>query len=178
VALLASEGGEAAGNPHVWLSLPNAMHQVEMIRAALTQADPAGTAVYQANTDRYLAELRALDQDYQAAVAAWRSRKFVAFHAAWAYLARDYGLEQVAVVETTPGREPSPAEMAAIIQTARAIGAQAIFAEPQFPSEIAETIAAESGAQVLFLDPLGQPPDYRYLDLMRYNLAQISRALK
>jgi ABC-type Zn uptake system ZnuABC Zn-binding protein ZnuA len=149
-----------------------------MIRMALTQADPPGAAVYQANTDRYLAELRALDQDYQTAVAAWRSRKFVAFHAAWAYLARDYGLEQVAVVETTPGREPSPAEMAAIIQTARAIGAQAIFAEPQFPSEIAEMIAAESGAQVLFLDPLGQPPDYRYLDLMRYNLAQISQALR
>jgi zinc transport system substrate-binding protein len=84
----------------------------------------------------------------------------------------------VAVVESRPGQEPSPQDIAAIVETARRIGARAIFAEPQFSSKAAEVIAEESGAQVLFLNPLGLAPDYKYLDLMRYNLAEMSRALQ
>jgi zinc transport system substrate-binding protein len=84
----------------------------------------------------------------------------------------------VAVVESRPGQEPSPQDIAAIVETARRIGARAIFAEPQFSSKAAEVIAEESGAQVLFLNPLGRAPHYKYLDLMRYNLAEMSRALQ
>jgi zinc transport system substrate-binding protein len=151
---------------------------VDLIRDALIQADPTGAEVYRSNADRYIGELRALDRDTRETVAAFANRKFIAFHAAWVYFARDYDLEQAAVVETTPGKEPSPAEVVEIVKTARAIGAKAIFAEPQFSPRAAEVIAEESGAQVLFLNPLGQPPDYRYLDLMRSNLNEMSKALK
>jgi zinc transport system substrate-binding protein len=178
LGLIASDEHDSGGNPHVWLSPLNAIHQVELIRDGLIQADPAGAEVYRANADRYIAELRTLDRDTRETVAAFTHRQFIAFHAAWVYFARDYDLEQAAVVETTPGKEPSPAEVAAIVKTARAIGAQAIFAEPQFSSKAAEVIAAESGAQVLFLNPLGQSPDYGYIDLMRYNLGEMSKALK
>jgi zinc transport system substrate-binding protein len=176
--ILAGEVRESSGNPHVWLSPLNAIHQVEAIRDALVQADPAGADAYRDNADRYIAELWALDREIRQAVGAFSSREFIAFHAAWVYFARDYGLEQAAVVESRPGQEPSPEEIAAIVETARRIGARAIFAEPQFSAKAAEVIAEESGARVLFLNPLGLPPDYRYLDLMRYNLAEISRALQ
>ena len=175
--ILAGDKDEPGGNPHVWLSPVNAMHQVEMIRDALIRADPAGADTYRANADRYIGELRALDQEIRESVATFSSRKFIAFHAAWAYLARDYGLEQAAVIEHSPGQEPSPAEIVEIAKTARAIGAKAIFAEPQFSPKAAQVVAEESGAEVLFLNPLGQPPDYCYLDLMRYNLAEIGKAL-
>jgi zinc transport system substrate-binding protein len=176
--ILADQGRQAGGNPHVWLSPLNAIHQVEAIRDALLKADPAGADVYRANADQYIAELQALDLEIRRAVAAFSGREFIAFHAAWVYFARDYGLEQAAVVESRPGQEPSPVEIVAIVDTARRIGARAIFAEPQFSSKAAEAIAEESGAQVLFLNPLGLPPDFEYLDLMRYNLAEMSRALQ
>jgi zinc transport system substrate-binding protein len=176
--IIAGAEHAAGGNPHVWLSPLNAIHQVELIRDALIQADPAGAEIYRANADRYIADLRALDRDTREAVDAFSNRKFIAFHAAWVYFARDYELEQAAVIETTPGKEPSPAEVAEIVRMAKAIGAKAIFAELQFSSKAAEVIAEESGAQVLFLNPLGQPPDYRYLDLMRSNLNEMSKALK
>jgi len=176
--IIAGDEHEVGGNPHVWLSPRNAIHQVERIRDTLSQADPAGVDTYRANADRYTGELSALDREIHDTVAMFRNRKFIAFHAAWAYLARDYGLEQAAIVETTPGKEPSPAEVAEIVRTAKAIGAKAIFAEPQFSSKAAAVIAEESGAQVLFLNPLGQPPDYHYIDLMRYNLNEMSKALK
>jgi zinc transport system substrate-binding protein len=176
--ILAEEGHGTAGNPHVWLSPRNAIHQVEAIREALIRADPSGAEVYQANASAYIAELEALDKEIREAVASFSSRRFIAFHAAWVYFARDYGLEQAAVIERMPGQEPSPAEIAAIVERARAMQARAIFAEPQFSTKAAQVIAEESGAQVLYLDPLGQPPDYRYLDLMRFNLREMSRALR
>lgn len=168
----------AGGNPHVWLSPRNAMHQVEHIREALIQADPAGTEIYRAQTDGYLAQLHKLDDEFTTATASFSTKKFIAFHSAWVYLARDYGLEQAAVIVGSPGKEPSPAEIAAIVETAKAVGARAIFAEPQFSPKAAEIVAEECGARVLFLEPLGQPPDYRYLDMMRYNLAEMSLALQ
>jgi len=176
--VIAGDKDEPGGNPHVWLSPLNAMHQVEMIRDALIRADSAGAETYRANAARYTGELRALDKEIRDAVATFSTRKFIAFHAAWVYFARDYGLEQAAVIERSPGQEPSPAEIAGIVKTAKAIGAKAIFAEPQFPTKAAEVIAAESGARVLLLNPLGLPPDYRYLDLMRYNVGEMSQALK
>jgi zinc transport system substrate-binding protein len=69
--------------------------------------------------------------------------------------------------------------LAEIIETARRIGAKAIFAEPQFSPKAAETIAAESGALVLFLNPLGGVDGpTSYLELMRYNVAQMEKAMK
>jgi zinc transport system substrate-binding protein len=176
--VLAGDAGEPGGNPHVWLSPREAIHLVTAIRDGLVRADPAGADVYRANAERYVAALRTLDGEIRDTVATFRRRRFIAFHPAWAYFARDYGLEQAAVIEASPGREPSPAGIAAIIRTARAIGARAIFAEPQSPTKAARVIADETGAEVLLLDSLGRPPTYGYLETMRYDLAQFSRALR
>jgi len=182
------EGEEhETGNPHVWLNPRNAMVQVRHLRDALIEADPAHQGGYEANAEATLAQLEALDEEIAAQVATWAHQEFIAFHPSWAYFAQRYGLTQAAVVERTPGREPSPAELAEIIETARRIGAKAIFAEPQFSPKAAETIAAESGAQVLFLNPLGgalrQAQDgaegpTSYLEMMRYNVGQMGRAMK
>jgi len=111
-------------------------------------------------------------------VSGFAFRRIITFHAAWSYFARDYGLEEAAVIMSSPGREPSPEDVAAVVRTAREIGARAIFAEPQFSARAAETIAEESGAEVLFLNPLGIAPDYKYLDMMRSNLAEMAKALR
>lgn len=179
IEILAGETAEAGGNPHIWLDPRNAIIQMEHIRAALLRADPAHADDYRANAKKYIAELWELDQEIANEVATWSHRQFIAFHPAWAYFARRYGLEQAAVIERSPGREPSPAEVAQIVQTARRIEAKAIFAEPQFSAKAAQTIAEESGAQVLFLDPLGSSlDDPSYLSLMRYNLAQMAQVLR
>ncbi|NIM75581.1 MAG: zinc ABC transporter solute-binding protein [Armatimonadetes bacterium] len=167
-----------SGNPHVWLDPLYAVRQVENIRDALIEADPEGKGVYQAGADDYVEQLRALDADIRITVATFSSKKFIAQHAGWDYFARRYGLVQAGVVETTPGREPSPAEIAEIVQTIRAAKAKAIFAEAQLSKKVAEVIAAESGAQVLHLNPLGVPPAFDYLETMRYNLAQLEKGLK
>ena len=175
---LIDEGAHGA-NPHIWLDVRQAAKQVRDVRDALVKVDADHTADYQTNTAAYLAELDQLDLEIAAKVEGWRQKQFIAFHPAWVYFARRYGLEQAAVVEASPGREPSPAEVARIVETAKRIGARAIFAEPQLSPKAAQTVAAESGARVIFLDPLGGTPNHReYIALMRYNVAQMALALE
>jgi len=179
IDILQGDHHEPGGNPHIWLDPKNAVVQVENIRDALVEADPAHADSYRSNAGRYVGQLLSLDQEISGEVATWSDRQFIAFHPAWVYFARRYGLVQAAAIEESPGREPSPAEVAEIVETARRIGARAIFAEPQFSAKAAQTIAEESGAQVLFLDPLGASlDDPSYLRLMRHNVAQMAKALR
>jgi ABC-type Zn uptake system ZnuABC Zn-binding protein ZnuA len=165
------------GNPHVWLDPINAIHQVKRIRDAISRADPDGIDTYRTNAARYMKELHILDEEIRETVAGFETKKLISFHAGFSYFVRRYGLEQVAVVERTPGREPSPREIANIVRAAKQFNIKAIFAEPQFPPKAARVIAEECGAQVLFLNPLGDPPDFSYLDTMRRNLGQLAKAM-
>ncbi|MGQ9455591.1 MAG: metal ABC transporter substrate-binding protein [Armatimonadota bacterium] len=171
-------GKPGTGNPHVWLDPISAIHQVKMIRDALIQMDPVHATAYRGNARALLADLRKLHTDIQSEVERFRSRRFVAFHPAWSYFARRYGLIEEAVIEKSPGREPSPAEMRSVVDVVRRIKAKAFFAEPQFSTKLAEVIADETGARVIILDPLGSPPDFDYVRTMYTNLAAMSRVFR
>jgi zinc transport system substrate-binding protein len=166
-------------NHHVWLNPLNAVSQVELIRDALVEADPEHAKAYTERAAQTVEDLRALDREIAEEIEDWSQKTFIAFHPAWVYFAKRYGLEQAAAVEETPGHEASAHEMTEIIEKARRLGVRAVFAEPQFPPGEAETIAEESGAQVLFLDPLGgtaAPADY--MGMIRYNVQTMAKAMK
>lgn len=166
------------GNPHVWLDPVKAVHQVEKIRDALVKADPENEDQYQQNAGKYIKELQTLDADISKQTSSLSSRQFVAFHSAWVYFAQRYGLEQVAVVEESPGKEPSVQHIKGIVDTVRKSNVKIVIAEPQFSPKAAQVIADESGAKVITLDPLGQPPSYDYIKTMRNNVNKLTEALK
>lgn len=172
------ESDHGGGNPHVWLNPIYAIHQVEMIRDAYIKADPKHAVQYKTNANAYINKLKQLDKDIRAEVKTFKQKQFVAFHSAWVYFAREYGLKQAAVIEESPGKEPTPVQIKHVVDTIKRIKAKAIFAEPQFSPKAAEVIASETGAKVLFLDPLGRPPHYSYISMMRYDVAEMAKALK
>ncbi len=83
------------------------------------------------------------------------------FHPAWGYLARDYGLEMIPI--EVGGQEPSAAELATLVTEAQEEGIKVIFAQPEFSTKDAETIANEIGGEVLLISSLA--PDW--LDNLR-----------
>jgi len=168
------------GNPHVWLDPVLAQDICRRIAQAFIQADPAHRQEYEGNLSRYLTELEQLHGDIAKEVAGFRQREYVTFHPAFTYFSRRYGLREAGVIETAPGREPSPGHLQKIIAEIKKTGSRAVFAEPQLSPRVAEVIAREAGVKVLLLDPLGGRPPYGsdYLKLMRHNLAILAQGLK
>lgn len=169
-----------AANPHVWLDPQYAEKMVKRIEEVLSGVDPAGADAYRRNADAYVMQLRSLDADIRETVAAFAVKKYVAFHPAWAYFSKRYGLEPVGIIEESPGKEATPAHLERIVSAVREYGIPAVFAEFQLNPKAAEVIARETGARVAFLDPLGgeglKGRD-SYLALMRYNLREMEKVL-
>lgn len=171
-------GERETGDPHIWLSPRNAIKHIEKIRDALIRLDPGGKDLYERNAGNYIKSLKDLDLQISESVKNFSSRKFISNHSAWVYFARDYGLEQVASIEPTPGREPSPAELEAIIKIARQYKVKAIFTERQFSTKAADALAGECHCRVVYLNPFGDPPDYNYISCMKSNLKMMEDTLR
>lgn len=175
-----SADGETPENvdPHVWLDPANARRMVDTIAEALAEDDPADAAGYRERAAAYGARLEALDEEIRAALGAVATRRFVSFHSAFQYYARAYGLEQAAVIEEFPGKEPSPQYLAGLVRLVRELGVTAVFSEPQFSPRPAEALAAEAGVAVYEVDPEGAAlAASLYEDLMRANTAVFVEAL-
>ena len=137
------EAGEAGVNPHVWTD-PRLMAQaVPLFVGALSAADPEGAAVYRANGAALERDLRALDAELAELLTPVQDAPFIPYHDAWPYFVRRYGLNQVAVLEPAPGREPSPSYLADVLSTMADTGAAALFVDAQLPARPAELVALE-----------------------------------
>jgi len=168
------------GNPHVWLSVANYMDYVENIAAGLMAADPGNAKLYKQNLAQYTDRLKALQSKMHEQLRGIKERRIITFHEAFPYFAKEFGLEIAAVIAQEPGTETSPEEIARIIDTVRKTGCQALFAEPQYSSAVAETIARETGAKVYTLDPVvtGEYRKDAYEAAMEKNLATLLEALQ
>ena len=166
-------------DPHVWLDPTLARTQVQTIASGFAQADPAGGPAYLQNAATFAARLDALDQAFAAGLRDCARREVVTSHAAFAYLARRYGLTQVPIMGAAPEAEPSPADLAVIVQTAGRLKVTHVFFEPLVSPRLAQTVAREIGATALPLDPIeGVSREQAaagagYVELMQANLANL-----
>jgi zinc transport system substrate-binding protein len=159
-------------DPHIWLSPANVRNIAQTMAAALSEADPQNSATYQNNLNALLQDIDVLDEEIRTAFDPLTSRKFITFHPAWGYFARDYNLEQIAI--EVGGNEPSAAEMADLIKIAQEEDIYIIFAQPEFNTKAAETIAAEINGQVILVSPLAE----NWLENMKGITRSFSDALK
>lgn len=172
--------GKNGANPHLWLSVTQAMAQVRAIARGLARLDPQRAALYDKNAEAYLRQLEALREEIREGLRGLRTRDIIVFHDAFPYFAREFGLNTVAVMEREPGSEPSAKEVAEMIGLVRKTGVKALFTEPQYSAKAAETIARETGATVYRLDSAvaGPAAPGAYLSIMRANLRELQRALR
>lgn len=168
-------------DPHIWLDPFLVKDMAQKIADTLGEIDPTNRPYYMGKVESFKKELDQLHTEITESIKTFRTREYVTFHPAWNYFSRRYGLKVLGVIEESPGKEASPKHIAGIIRAIRRSGAKAVFAEPQFNPKIAEVIAKEAGARVLFLDPIGSPDlkgRDKYLALLRYNLSILQEALK
>ena len=166
-------------NAHVWLDPALACAQVENIARGLSQVDPDNAALYAANAQAYIRQLEQLDGELRAQLAPLAGREIVTFHEAFAYFARAYGLRIAGTIEHEPGEQPGTREMADTCDLVTQLGLTALFVEPQYPQNAAQTIARETGARVFALDPgvTGDGAADSYEQTMRQNARILLEAL-
>jgi len=135
-------------NPHLWMDPVYALKYAELTRDWLSELDPARAACFRENYDRLamvLNQLNAAIAEDQATVPE-ANRRLLTYHDSWAYWARRYGWGVVGAVQPNDFSEPSAREVAGLIQQLKREKLPAIFGSEVFPSQVMETIAAETGA--------------------------------
>ncbi|MYD65133.1 MAG: zinc ABC transporter substrate-binding protein [Chloroflexi bacterium] len=171
----------ADGDPHMWLTVPNAMVYVRNIADGLAAADPDNAAAYRERSEAYLAELQALDEEVRAAVAGipQERRVLIVYHDAFQYFAVEYGLElAAAVLPASPSQQASAAAVAEIIEIVEEHGVGAVYREPQFAADALDAIAEEAGVGVLVLYSGAFTDEIdTYVDLMRFNARSLVEGL-
>jgi len=174
---------EEGDNPHVWLSVTDAIQQVRNIADQLKEADPAHADAYEKNAAAYIEKLTSLKTEMHAALDNVPHKDIVTFHEAFPYFAEEFHLNIIGVVEREPGTEPTPTELQETIEQVKGLSAKVLFTEPQYSPAAAETIARETGAKIYTLDPVvtGEATPAAkdaYLDTMRKNMNTLKEALQ
>ncbi len=181
-----AKGGHDHGHddPHAWQSIANARIYVANIRDALDAADPAGKAIYDANTAAYLARLDVVEGEVKAAVARIPAerRKAITTHDAFGYFVKAYGIAFIAPQGVSTESEASAKDVARIIRQIKAQKVPAVFLENVTNPRLIEQIAKESGARIggtLYSDALSDAsgPAGTYIDMMKHNISEIEKAL-
>jgi len=177
-------GDEHILDPHVWLDPLRATVQAAAVRDALKQLRPDAAAQFDAGAAALIAELESLHAGFVSGLAGCGFGLFVPSHAAFAYLANRYGLEQRAMAGVSPEAESTPAELARLAGELRSLGVKHVLVEPNISPRQAETLAREIGAAVLPLHPLESltadeaQRGETYFSIMRANLESLRTALQ
>lgn len=158
--------GDTGLDPHVWTSPLNAKIMVKNIYDGLVAIDPDNEATYKQNYDAYISKLDEADARLKATLAGKEGSSFIVYHPAWAYLANDYGMHEIAI--EMEGHEPSAKDMQNLIDEAKEKDIKVIFVQKGFSTASAQTIAEQIGGEVVEVDPLAKD----YID----NLDRVSNA--
>ncbi|MFQ7235169.1 MAG: metal ABC transporter substrate-binding protein [Enterococcus hulanensis] len=171
-------------DPHVWLDPVLAIKEVETIRDQLSKKYPEDQATFEKNAANYIDELKTLDEDYQAGFKAAKNKTFVTQHAAFGYLAKQYGLTQEAIAGISPDQEPSPSRLSELKHYVDDHQVKVIYFEENASSKVAETLSKETGVKLKVLNPLESLTEKQikngedYVSVMRENLDALKESIK
>jgi zinc transport system substrate-binding protein len=177
-----SEGGLTV-DPHVWLVPVLYARMIDEVRGALAQAAPDDASTFRTNAEVFTRGIARLAHDYQSGLADCERTLIVTNHAAFGYLASEYGFTQEAISGVAPDAEPSAQRLAQMKELVEQRGVTTIFTEDLVSPKVAETLAEEAGVQTAVLHTLEGLTDEEveagddYASLMRENLSTLRGAL-
>ena len=149
------EGGHLEGaDPHYWVSPQCAMVIASSVEKFLIELNPMQKQKYETNYHLLISKIRDVDARAKELFSNVSSKGFMIYHPNLAYLARDYGLEEIPV--EFEGKEPTPHRMKELIDRAKKDNLKTIFVQLEYDTKNAKAIAGEIGAKIILIDPLSE----------------------
>lgn len=167
-------------NAHIWLSVDNAVKQVENIKNGICKEFPEFEERVTENFTEYTTRLENLAMKRDAFAQQIKGKKVLSFHGAYEYLAEETGLVIIDTIESDEGGEPSAKELAHLTNEIKEQGVKAIFIEPYYEGSAAEILQNETNAKIYTLNPVTSGADSltAYEDIMSENYEIILKAVK
>lgn len=174
-----AHGHDHGDNAHIWLSIDNAMVQVQNISDALIETFPQYRERLESNTADYLARLKSLKAEIHTLLAPYQGEHVVSFHEGFDYLMAEFGLSIAHEVETHDGAQPSARELAHVTREVEAEGIHLLAIDADEPPVSAEVLARETGAVIcpLYTIVSGDGNKYSYENAMRHNAQAVAEVL-
>ena len=170
---------DGQNDPHLWLSLKGAENQSKNIKDAFVKADPANKAYYEKNYLDFYNKLEVLYKEYDTKFSSLTNKTFVTGHAAFAYLAKDFGLKQNSVEDVFADGEPSGKRLKSLTDYCKENKIKTIFVEDMVSPKVSETLAKEVGATTKKIYTLESQEDNKdYLESMKDNLERLYISLR
>ena len=166
------------GNPHYWLDPDNGLRIAKGIQNKLSEMRPNDAAYFAQRYDAFEQRLKQSDQLWLAQMKPYAGRKVVTYHRSWPNFAEHFGLNVVGYVEPRPGIPPSPQHTVELIGLMKRDGVKIIIVEPYFDLKTPNSIARETGGQVVVLMPSvgGEKEITDYFKLFDYDIAKLKKA--
>jgi ABC-type Zn uptake system ZnuABC Zn-binding protein ZnuA len=172
-------------NPHLWTDPRYALKYAAVVRDDLSTRDPADAAYFKANYARFKTKVDALDEAMRTSFATIprARRQLLTYHDAYAYFGRDYGWDIIGAIQVSDFEDPTPKEVAGLIDQVKRTKVPAIFGSEVFPSPVLKQIGKEAG--VTYVDVLrdddlpGKPgdPEHSWMGLMHFDYVTMTEAM-
>lgn len=139
-------------DPHIWTSISGARVIAQNTYQAFIKLDPENQEVYRAGYQRLIEEIDSTEAEMKQLLQPLAGTAFIIYHPALTYFAREFGLKQLCI--ELDGKEPSPAQLKQLLETATQSGAKVVFVQQEFDQKNAELIAKETGCRLVTINPL------------------------
>ena len=174
---------EGKPNPHLWTDPTLARRYAEIVKDDMSERDPGNAGYYATNYERFASLIDELDAAMRTAFATVPERELLTYHDAYAYFAKTYDWKVIGAIQVSDFEDPTPREVARLIEQVKQARVPAIFGSEVFPSPVLEQIGKETG--VKYVDELrdddlpGKPGDaeHSWLGLMRFDYITMTSAL-
>jgi manganese/zinc/iron transport system substrate-binding protein len=188
--LLADPAAPNSPDPHVWFDVSLWMKAVEQVRDDLAAFDPAHKDTYTVNAEKYLKELKALDEyaRNQLATIPKERRVLVTAHDAFHYFGRAYDVEVMGLQGISTASEYGLKDVQGLVDTLVSRQIKAVFVESSVPKRSIEAVVQGAAAKnhtviiggELFSDAMGAPgtPEGTYIGMVKHNVDTIVKALQ
>jgi len=166
-------------DPHFWTDPIIIKSIVPKICQKMSDINPENEKYYKANAEIFLKKLDMLDKNLEEITTGIKGSKVVLFHPSFRYFIKRYGMDYLASVETSPGKEPTPKYITELIEKIKNFGVKAVFSETELPEASAKALAEAANVPVFQLDPLGGTKGRTdYAENLIFNAKIFKNALK